>query len=346
MVQTLVEGLPAHGIALHHVNLRVSDDTADIGRWRPAKLWRVLTACVRTIVARFRHGCDTLYYVPAPGKRGALYRDWLVMLLCRPFFKHLVLHWHAYGLGEWLGARATAGERWLTHRLLGGATVALVLAPELAADARGFCPQRIAVVPNGIADPGEPNEGGHQSLHAPREVLFLGQCSRTKGLFATVDAIAKAQERAPGRFRLTVAGAFADAAEERDFHARLATLPPGLVRYLGFADRDTKRGLLRGADLFCFPTAYPHEGQPLALIEALAYAVPIITTRWRAIPGMLPATSVWFVEPDRPDQIAEALLTASGTPRATADLRQHFLAHFTRERHLEQMARALVPPVS
>ena len=87
MVRTLVEALPAHGVAVHHVNLRLSRDAADIGRWRPAKLWATLAGAFQAIAARFRHGCDTLYYVPAPGKRGALYRDWLVMLLCRTFFK-------------------------------------------------------------------------------------------------------------------------------------------------------------------------------------------------------------------------------------------------------------------
>ena len=44
MVRTLVDGLPAHGLPLHHVNLRLSRDHADIGRWRPGKLLAVLAA--------------------------------------------------------------------------------------------------------------------------------------------------------------------------------------------------------------------------------------------------------------------------------------------------------------
>ena len=35
----------------------------------------------------------------APGKRAALYRDWVVMVLCRPFFRQVIHHWHAVGLG-------------------------------------------------------------------------------------------------------------------------------------------------------------------------------------------------------------------------------------------------------
>ena len=44
------------------------------------------------------------YYVPAPGKRVALYRDWLVMFICRPFFSGVILHWHAVA-GQMAGNR-------------------------------------------------------------------------------------------------------------------------------------------------------------------------------------------------------------------------------------------------
>ncbi|MFM9079012.1 MAG: hypothetical protein ACKOTE_02550, partial [Opitutaceae bacterium] len=157
MVRILVEDLPAEGIALHHVNLALSDDARDIGRWRARKVTRMLRAAMMVIVARFRHGCDTLYYVPAPpGKRGALLRDWVLMALCRPWFPRLVLHWHAPGLGSWLSTRATAVEKVVTRFLLSGADPAIVLSPGLRADTDVFGPKRVEIVPNGVDDPGPP----------------------------------------------------------------------------------------------------------------------------------------------------------------------------------------------
>ena len=54
--------------------------TADIGRLRPGKLVRLVGYCLQAIVLRFRYGIPNFYYIPAPGMRSAVYRDWLVML--------------------------------------------------------------------------------------------------------------------------------------------------------------------------------------------------------------------------------------------------------------------------
>jgi glycosyltransferase involved in cell wall biosynthesis len=351
MVQTLVDGLSAAApaIRLHHVNPRLSHHAADIGRWRVGKLFALLHACAHAWKLRLRHGPMRFYYVPAPAKRSALYRDLLVMLLCRPLFSQLVLHWHAVGLGAWLATKATPPERWLARTLLGRAHLAIVLAPELTADAQLLRPRRIAIVPNGIPDTADSLHGRDARVTAQppdrrTEVLFLGLGSREKGLFDTLTAVAIANRREPGGFRLTVAGDFASAADEAAFRSQAATLGPEIVRHVGFANSTQKRALFTVADVFCFPTSYAHEAQPLVLLEALAHDVPIITTRWRAIPSMLPPEHVWFVEPARPDQLATALLAARAAPRPRGQLRAHYLARFTRERHLAALAAALGSP--
>jgi glycosyltransferase involved in cell wall biosynthesis len=337
MVETLVTGLPACGIEVRHVQIRLSRTHADIGRWQPGKVISTLMAAAAARRIAEREHCDALYYVPAPAKRGALYRDLAVMRLCRDPRRKLVLHWHAPGLGEWLSTRATALERPLAVRALGGADLALVLAPELESDARVFAPKRTAVVPNGIPDPGP---AARRSGFAPIEVLFLGLGAREKGLPDTVEALALLAKRRPGSFRLTFAGSFAGESERRHFLKRAAELG-GAVRQVGFASEAQKRELFLGSDLFCLPTYYPNEGQPLALIEAMAYDLRIVTTRWRAIPGTLPTGNVWFVEPAKPRELAAAIEEAAGAMPPAGAMRGHFLKHFTRERHLASLAAAL-----
>jgi glycosyltransferase involved in cell wall biosynthesis len=342
MVKTLVDGLPAvmPDLRLFHVNPRLSQDSRDVGRFRPGKLLRLIGCCAHAIALRLRHGPMDFYYVPAPGRRVPLYRDWLVLLLCRPFFRKLILHWHAVGLGAWLNQRSWCAERAITQWLLGRAALAIVLAPELVADAQTLRPRKITLVRNGIEDPGE-FERPARGDDAPTRVLFIGLCSPAKGIFDTLTAIAVANRRRPKAFQLTVAGGFANGRDEAAFFSQAMAQPDDAIRHVGLADEAQKQELLSQADVFCFPTTHPHEGQPLVLIEALAHDLPIITTRWRAIPGMLPTGHVWFVDPGRPDQIADALLACREAAVSTGERQRHFRTLFTREHHLADLAAAL-----
>jgi glycosyltransferase involved in cell wall biosynthesis len=342
MIRSAVDGLPAHGVPLHHVNFRLARDAADIGRWRPGKVAAVLGACARAVAARFRHGCDTLYYVPAPAKRGALYRDWVVMLLCRPFYPRLVLHWHAAGLGEWLAAGATAPERFLTRLLLGRAQLSIVLGDGLRADADALRSRRIEVVRNGINDP---CPGFARSLASPgnssREAVFLGLGLPGKGLLEAAAAVIAAN-RDPGatRWRLSAAGALPDPIVAQEF-ARLAAASKGAVRHVGFVTGETKHALLAGADALVFPTCYEAEAQPLVVAEALAYDLSVIVTRWRAVAENLPAHGAQVVAPGSMAEIVAALGRLAREPAEPGLSRRHFLAYYTRERFLERLASVL-----
>src|SRR5580765_153455 len=95
-------GSQPFGIECYHVNARLSQKLEDIGDLRIGKFTLLLGYCAQAVWCRFRYGVTNFYYIPAPGKRSALYRDWIVMLICRRFFKRVILHWHAAGLAKWL----------------------------------------------------------------------------------------------------------------------------------------------------------------------------------------------------------------------------------------------------
>jgi glycogen(starch) synthase len=63
------------------------------------------------------------------------------------------------------------------------------------------------------------------------------------------------------------------------------------------------------ADLFVHPTLY--EGSSLVTLEAMAHGRPIIATRAGGLPDKVtPGDNGWLVDPDRPDQLAEAISDA------------------------------------
>lgn len=344
MVRAMVQGLPARGVPVHHINLSLSRDVADIGRWRWGKMRATMVFALQTVAARFRHGCDTLYYVPAPPrKRGALYRDWLVMALCRPFYRRLVLHWHAAGLAELLQSAPVGVEALITRLLLGRADLAIVLASSLRADADSLDAKRIAVVHNGVPDPGSlpppPREG---AFH----LLFLATCSVEKGLFAAAEAVVAANHRvraspeAPA-FTLTVAGPFDSRETAARFSALAADNATALI-YAGVVDDDGKRNLFARSHALLFPTRYGAEGQPLVVLEAFAHDRPVVATRWRALPEIVDDEVGRLITPGDTMEAVAALLDLREHPPAPGVCRERFLAHFTVDRHLDALATSLV----
>ncbi|HEY4299501.1 MAG TPA: glycosyltransferase family 4 protein [Candidatus Didemnitutus sp.] len=339
MVRALVDGLPGAGIDLRHVNLRLSRSAIDIGRWRPGKILAVLDACVHAVAERFA-SADTLYYVPAPGKRGALYRDWVVMLFCRPFFRRLILHWHATGLGEWLRDTATPLERAITQRLLGGADLALVLTDRLRGDADALAAKKVEVVANGVSDPGPPLKR-QRIAGSPFTVLFLGLCAEEKGLFDAIDAVVAANQTDPARpFHFVAAGAFGDAATAGRF-AALAAKYPAEIRHAGFVSGAGKQLLWSQCDCICLPSRLGHEGQPLVLLEALCADLPMVATRWRGIPDTVPSDCSRLVAPGDVEALAAALVDLRANPPAPGVARQHYLDRFTLEHHVRTLAAAI-----
>ena len=73
----------------------------------------------------------------------------------------------------------------------------------------------------------------------------------------------------------------------------------------------------------------------------MAFGLPVITTRWRSIPELLPQDYPGFVDIRSPRQIAERLQALLSLAATGEDLRQIFLRSFTLEHHLEGLASAI-----
>jgi len=361
-----------YDIECYHVDVRLSQRLEEIGDMRIGKIFLLFFFCLRAIWCRFRYGLENFYYVPTPGKTSALYRDWLVMLLCRPFFKRVILHWHAAGLAKWLETCAQIRARAFTYRLMKAVDVSIVLSRYNRADAEKLFPKKIEVVSNGIPDPcpdyerellpqrrtrlearrrllaGETVSGEFEAQAGGEpqvvRVLYLAHCTREKGAFDAMAGVALANKKLAERqssvsLRLTVTGTFVTPDDESEFKKLMAdSAVAGCVHYVGFVQGKEKENLLRSADIFCFPTFYPNENQPVNLIEAMAFGLPVLTTRWRSLPEVFPEGYSGLVDVRSPEQIASGLielLTEDGE-----NLRRLFLKNFTLDSYLSGLATA------
>ena len=375
MVQLMLEGFGGDcrrakspnpfGIQCYHVNARFSRGLSDVGEFQGAKIFLIFWFCAQAIWIRFRHGVKNFYYVPAPGKKVALYRDWLVMLLCRAFFKNEILHWHAAGMAKWLEVENSIFARATTYRLFRPVNLSLVLSRYNFSDAEKLLSGKVRVVYNGIPDPCPKFDqvilprrrerlrarqkvfsGQHSGEILTANLLFLAHCTREKGLFAAITGVQTANRllaarSLPLRLKLTVAGNFVTYEEQAEFdelkkHPEFAAT----CQHVGFVSSAQKNQLLLATDLFLFPTRYLGENQPVNLIEAMAFGLPMVTTRWRSLPEMLPPDYPGLVNDQNPEEIAEAVLKLLAIETSEV-ARKYFTTHFTLARHLASLTEAI-----
>lgn len=377
MVQLMLEGFggdarrrpakPARipGIQCYQVNARFSRGLQDVGEFQGTKIFLIIWFCLQAVWIRFRYGVNNFYYVPAPGKRVALFRDWLIMCLCRPFFKHVILHWHAAGLAKWLETETPINYRTTTYRLFRPVDLSIVLSRYNRADAEKLLSGKICVVNNGIPNPcpdfdtsllphrlerfaARKRLFNRAPLAEPMVInaLYLAHCTREKGLFAAAEAVIRANRlltarEIPIQVKLTIAGNFVTD-DERDEFKQLQQDPvfAATVDYAGFVSGGKKEQLLQQADVFIFPTQYLGENQPVNLIEAMAFGLPIVTTRWRSLPEMLPPNYPGLVDDQDPDKLAAAMIAVLET-RSGETVHRHFTSTFVLDRHLADLAAAL-----
>lgn len=132
-------------------------------------------------------------------------------------------------------------------------------------EAVGVGPERISVLPYGVdverfRPQGEPRAPG------PLRLLFVGQLSQRKGLPYLLEALAGLPQ---GLVETTLVGPLS---------APAAALAPyaGLFRHLPAVPYQEVHRVFAAADLFVYPSL--HEGSALAIYEALAAGLPVVTT--------------------------------------------------------------------
>ena len=242
-------------------------------------------------------------YVPVAQNALAYLRDGLFILVASAGGARVVTHLHGGWLGE-LYRRAGRPLRWFlrfTHRRVDRAWV---LGEGLRDVYRGLVPPaRVRVLPNGVA----PREAGAPT--DPPSVLSLGQLSAAKGVLELLDAAALLAER--GRvFRLVLAGDWLGPDDRREALARIeAHGLADVVELPGVVTGEAKDRLLREASVFVLPSrSEPGEGQPLAILEAMAAGVPVVATPQGAIPDAVQDGRTGFLVPERdPEALARAV---------------------------------------
>ena len=116
----------------------------------------------------------------------------------------------------------------------------------------------------------------------------------------------------------------------------------GYVTLHGQVKGEQKTKILEESHIFVLPTEYQAEGQPISIIEAMAYGMPVIATRWRGIiEQVIDSKTGYYVEYQNPLDIANRVENVISDNSHFSELcknaYEHYSKSFTREAHIRNM---------
>jgi glycosyltransferase involved in cell wall biosynthesis len=268
-----------------------------------------------------------IYFTPCQGGAGVL-RDLAIARVARGFGGRLVAHVHGCA---WLAIWERGGwQAQVMEAALRACDRTICLGPTFAAKLRTATGVGCVGINNGVVssrrDPGDvrPPEPG-----ARIELLFLSNLYRAKGLWIVAEAV-RVLTRRGFDVRLRCAGAWLFDQERAAFVVEFAAeLAAGAIELVGFAGEAAKLGLFASSHFFVLPIPGDVEGQPLALLEAMAHGVVPITTTAGGIVDIFPEGGAGLASSEHvdPERVAHTIAVLSRDPEAYARAAREVLAH-------------------
>ncbi len=142
----------------------------------------------------------------------------------------------------------------------------------------------------------------------PLRILYLSNLIPGKGYKELAKAFISLPTEIKSLLELSFVGGFESSSDEQDFLQMILFEPQ--ITYLGkFVDGEQKKNLYSKSHIFCLPTYYPFEGQPISILEAYATGCVVVTSDHSGIPYVFQdEINGYQVEKKSVDSLSNALI--------------------------------------
>jgi len=237
-------------------------------------------------------------------KHGSILRKSTFIFLAKIFFKKTILHMHGADFFQAYGKYHPLVKRFV-FKLFNQADLVIVLSERRKKEYSQFVrPEKIAVIPNFID---LPRERKKETKGEEAKIITLGRLGERKG---TDDLIRALKKMGKFPFYAELAG---DGDLERYKKLILELQLEGQVKIKGWVAKEAKRKLLEEADIFVLPSY--HEDLPVAILEAMAHYLPVVSTNVAGITEVVKdGESGYLVDPGDVDSLADRMIRLVESP--------------------------------
>ena len=236
-------------------------------------------------------------------ERGSTLRLSILTLIAMAFRKPVIMHAHGCEFHTFHASLPQALKQ-LMNWMLQKCTYLIALSEswkEFYINNCDLTEEQVVVLPNPVEIP--ENVPDRTNSQQKINIVFLGRIGKRKGVFDLLEAFAKITPEQRAQSELILAGI--GQVEQANHLAEKLSLKEH-VTFAGWVDPAKRSELLSKADVFLLPSY--NEGLPMALLEAMSWGLPVITTPVGGIPEVITHNETGFlVNPGDVQQLAEAL---------------------------------------
>jgi len=239
---------------------------------------RVFGAALWRIHSILRDQSPCIFHVHF-ASRGSTLRKCIVSLMVLRASGRLVLHAHGGGFDHFFSNLPKPLQDRVARifRRSHGFVVLSSQWQEFYVTQLGLRRDRIRIMANPTTPPSPvPDRSRRDSV----QFLFLGRINDPKGAFELLDAY----RALPATSRAAARIVFAGDGRVEELRRRAAEIGPDVVVH-SWLDREECDHLLAASDVLVLPSH--HEGVPMAILEAMAYGLPVIATPVGGIPDVV-----------------------------------------------------------
>ena len=169
-----------------------------------------------------------------------------------------------------------------------------------------------------------------------KKLLFLSAVTKSKGIMEALEAFQILATR-KSELIFHIAG---DGAAMPDIKSEIELKKIQGISLLGYVTGNKKAEAFKNADLFIFPSY--HEGMPNAVLEAMAFGLPVITTRVGGLPDFFEDGKMGlFLDNHNPEHIAERIQYLLERPELMKEMSEYNYQYAKERFYAGKVARRL-----